>query len=190
MLTNNNSNIESYNPFLVGKRLYLRPFEKEDLVYLRAWCNDPEVRQLTGEVTPMSSYAMEKYYERVQNDQDRIWLMIVKKEDHRIIGETGLLRIFHPWRTADMSMILGDKQAWNQGYGSEAGNLLMDYAFGCLALHRLAIGVVGFNQRALRFWEKLGFKQEGIQRDGYFHNHQFSDFIMMSILEDEFRARK
>ena len=58
---------------------------------------------------------------------------------------------------------------------------------GTLSFHRVSIGVVGFNERALRFYEKVGFKREGIQRDGYFHNHRFYDFVMMSILEDEYR---
>jgi RimJ/RimL family protein N-acetyltransferase len=51
----------------------------------------------------------------------------------------------------------------------------------------VAIGVVGFNEKAIHFWEKVGFKKEGIQRDGYYYNHKYHDFVMMSILEDEFR---
>jgi RimJ/RimL family protein N-acetyltransferase len=39
----------------------------------------------------------------------------------------------------------------------------------------------------LKFWESIGFKKEGIQREGYFHNGKYSDFIMMSLLEDEYR---
>jgi diamine N-acetyltransferase len=175
-------------PFLTGPRIYLRPLEKDDLPLLRTWCNDAEIRTLTGEVTPMSSSGADQYYERLAKDESRVWFAIALRENDRMIGETGLLRIFHPWRTADLSIIIGDKFCWGKGYGHEAIQLLMDYAFGSLALHRLSIGVVGFNERALHFYEKVGFKREGIQRDGYFHNHQFSDFVMMSILEDEFRA--
>jgi RimJ/RimL family protein N-acetyltransferase len=49
--------------------------------------------------------------------------------------------------------------------------------------------LLAINENALRFYEKVGFKREGVQRDGYFHNHRYYDFIMMSILEDEYRAR-
>lgn len=186
-------NIEAENvrddvPFLMGERIYLRPLEREDLPTLRAWCNDPETRALIGEVSPMNRSGADAFFERVQKDEARVWLVVVEKESQRVIGEAGLLRIFHPWRTADLTMILGDKTARGKGYGSEATLLLMDYAFGALALHRLAIGVVGFNERALRFYEKIGFKREGVQRDGYFYNHKFCDFVMMSILEDEYRA--
>ena len=173
--------------FLRGERVSMRPLEKEDMLKLRAWCNDPETRALTGEVTPMNQAAAEQFFERVQTDANRVWFVVVENETGEVIGEAGLLRIFHPWRTADLTIILGEHSARGKGYGHEAILLLMDYAFGALALHRLSIGVVGFNARALCFYESVGFKREGIQRDGYFHNHTFSDFVMMSILEDEFR---
>lgn len=175
--------------FLMGERVYLRPLEKEDLPIIQAWNNDPEVRRLTGEVRPTSQADIEAWYERARTDPDRVWFVVALRENDRVIGEAGLLRIFPAWRTADLSLILGDKNAWGQGYGREAILLLLDYAFGSLNLHRVAVGVVGFNERALRFYEQVGFRREGLQRDGYYCDHQYHDFVMMSILEDEFRAR-
>ena len=176
--------------FLVGDRVYLRPYEKEDLRHLRAWANDPETRGLIGEVRPTSEVEAERWFQRVQDDRDRIWFAVVLKQDDRVIGEAGLLRMFPPWRTTDLTMIIGEKEARGKGYGSEAIHLLLDYAFGYLNFHRVAIGVVGFNERALKFYERIGFSREGVQRDGYYHNHAYHDFIMMSILEEEFRARR
>jgi diamine N-acetyltransferase len=175
--------------FLEGERLYLRPLEREDLPLLRRWANDPEVRCLTGETTPMSGAGAEDFFEKVRADRDRVWFIIVLKENDQAIGECGLLRMFPAWRTTDLSIILGEKAAWGLGYGTEAMRLLLDYAFGALNFHRVAIGVVGFNEKALRFYEKAGFKREGVQRDGYYYNHRYCDFVMMSILEEEFRAR-
>ena len=180
---------KSANPprFLIGERVYLRPLEKEDLPLVRKWANDPEIRALIGEVTPMSQAGAEEWFERVRADRDRVWFIVALKEDDRSIGEAGLLRMFPAWRTTDLSIIVGEKDAWDKGYGSEAIRLLLDYAFGTLNFHRVAVGVVGFNERAIRFYEKAGFKQEGIQRDGYYCNHAYHDFVMLSILEDEFR---
>ncbi len=174
--------------FLAGERVYLRPLEREDLPLLCKWSNDPEVRMLTGEVTPMTRAGAEKYLEKINNDPDRVWFVIVSKETGRPIGEAGLLRMFYAWRTTDLSIIIGEKECWGKGYGTEAIHLLLDYAFGYLNFHRVSIGVVGFNERAIRFYEKVGFKREGIQRDGYYYNHRYSDFVMMSILEDEYRS--
>ncbi len=176
-------------PFLESNRLYLRPVEPEDLPAIRRWVNDPEVRGMIGEVRPASRHDSEEWLKRVQEDRDRVWFVVVLKETGRVIGEAGLLRIFPAWRQADMTVIIGDKEYWGQGYGSEAGRLVLDYAFGNLNMHRLSIGVVGWHERALHFWEKLGFRREGVQRDGYYYNHRYSDFIMMGILEHEYREQ-
>lgn len=178
---------ESAPGFLIGERVYLRPLERDDLAYIRKWSNDPEIRRLTGEVRPMTHAGVEAFWEKVQNDQDRVWFAVVLRENDQLIGEAGLLRMFPAWRTTDLTIILGEKWAWGQGYGTEAITLLLDYAFGFLNFHRVAIGVVGFNHAALDFYKKVGFKQEGVQRDGYYYDHQYHDFIMMSILDDEFR---
>jgi diamine N-acetyltransferase len=173
--------------FLTGERVYLRPIEPEDLPLIRKWANDPEIRRLTGAVSPLSQAAAEDFLERVRGDEKRVWFVVALKENDRVIGEAGLLRMFHAWRTTDLSLIIGEQDAWGKGYGSEALLLLLDYAFGYLGFHRVAVGVVGFNERAIRFYEKVGFRREGIQRDGYYCDHAYHDFVMMSILEDEFR---
>ncbi len=180
-------NITRERESLVGERVYLRPFDRTDLPFVVKWSKDPEIRKLTGEVAPMSKAESEEFYEKVCTDKDRIWFAIVLKEGDRVIGESGLLRIFKPWRCTDMTIIIGEKDVWGQGYGTEAGRLVLDHAFNKLKLHRVSIGVVAFNERALRFWKRLGFKKEGVQRDGYYCDDVHSDFVMMSILEDEYQ---
>jgi diamine N-acetyltransferase len=175
--------------FLAGPAVALRPVERSDTEPIRRWMNDPEIRALIGETRPMSRSAAEAYVEKLQSDPSRVWFTVVERATRRPVGECGLLRMVPDWRTTDLSIILGERDARGRGYGTEAITLLMDYAFGFLNVHRIAIGVVGFNQRALRFYEKVGFRQEGVQRDGYFYDHRYHDFVMMSILEHEFRAR-
>ena len=176
--------------FLIGERIYLRPFEESDIPFVHRWANDPETRALTSEVFPSSLRSTAEYFERLRTDAYRVWFTIALRESGRPIGQVGILRIYHPWRTADLTMIIGETELQGKGYGREAMELALDYAFGALGLHRIAIAVVGFNTRALAFYEKLGFKREGVQRDGYFHGHRWHDFIMMSLLEHEFRAAR
>jgi len=155
---------------------------------MQRWVNDPEVRGLIGSTLPMDQQGIDEWFEKSRSDDSRVWFVICTKEDNQVIGECGLLRMFPAWRTTDLSIIMGEKNAQGKGYGTEAINLLLDYAFGYLNFHRVAIGVVGFNDSAIRFYEKIGFKKEGIQRDGYYYNHEYHDFVMMSILDDEFRV--
>lgn len=175
--------------FLAGPSVALRPVERADMELIRRWVNDPEIRALIGETRPLTASGAETYLQKLQTDESRVWFIIVERATQRPIGECGLLRMMPAWRTTDLSIILGEREAWGKGYGTEAITLLMNYAFGFLNFHRIAIGVVGFNQRALRFYEKVGFQREGLQREGYFYDHQYHDFVMMSILEHEFRAR-
>ena len=107
-----------------------------------------------------------------------------------MIGETGLLSIFPAWRTIDWSLIIGDKSARGKGYGTEAAELMPDYAFGYQNMHRVSIDVVGFNVDAIKFYERLGFQREGIQRDGYFLITGTINFVMMSLLEQGFHERR
>lgn len=172
---------------LTGDRVLLRPVEPDDLHAIMAIANDPELRALTGGTKPMSRTEAEQWLAASNAGPARLWFVIALREGGRVIGEAGLLRIFPEWRTADMSVMIGDRAEWGKGLGTEAARLLIDHAFGTLGLHRLAIGVVGFNERALGFWESLGFVREGVQRDGYLHGGRFHDFVMMSLLEGDRR---
>lgn len=172
---------------LIGERVKLRPLVRADLAYLRKWSRDAEIRGLIGEVASMSKAESEKFLEKVRADTERAWFMVIVRENEKVIGEAGLLRMDRAWHATDVSVIIGEKKEWGKGYGTETIALLLDYAFRHLKFHRVAVGVVGFNERALRFWEKLGFRKEGVQRDGYYYDGKYHDFVLMSILEDEFR---
>lgn len=174
-------------PVLRGKRVCLRPPQAGDAAVLSVWFADAGLCRLTGHVCEFSVEQAREFIERVAEAEDRAWFMVCRSGDGRAVGECGLLRIFRPWRTADVSMIIGDPADRGQGYATEAMELLLEYAFGELGLHRLAIGVVGFNERALNWWAKMGFRKEGAQRDGYYCDGAFHDFVMMSLLEGEYR---
>jgi len=174
--------------FIMGNGVTLRRLERDDVDHVRRWMDDPEMRTLVGATNAMSEDEAEKWFETIETDPSRMWYAIVIDEDDSVVGEAGLLRLVPEWRTTDMTIIVGERSQWRKGYGSEAGRLLLDLAFNYLGLHRVAIGVVGFNEAALAFWKKLGFTKEGVQRDGYVHDGAFHDFVMMSILEDDWRA--
>lgn len=169
---------------LLGERVFLRPFHKRDLVHFQRWSNDAELRRLIG---AESRTEIEKWYKDLLTDQDRVWFAIVLKKRNRVIGEAGLLHMSRPFHSTDMTIIIWEKDEWEKGYGTEVGRLLLDYAFTQLGFHRISIGVVGFNKRALKFWKSLGFKKEGIERDAYFYDNAYSDGVMMSILKEEWK---
>ncbi|MDD5503469.1 MAG: GNAT family protein [Candidatus Thermoplasmatota archaeon] len=173
-----------------GEKVILHPVEHSDIQHFVSWYQDEELRTLTGEVAPMTEKEAEEFFQKIQKDETRRWFMIVEKSTGRIIGECGLLRIFPAWRRTDVSVIIGEKDCWGKGYGMDAIRLLQRLAFEELKLHRMSIGVVGFNKRAIRFWKKAGFRTEGREREGYFYDGKFHDFVMMRLLEGEYEKRR
>jgi len=174
-------------PTLSAKDITLRPLEEADLPSLVRWSEDPELRGLIGEVAPMTMEEAAAFLAGARTDAAREWYAVTLR-DGRMVGEAGLLRIFPAWRTADMTVIIGEAGERGKGYGTQAARLLLDRAFGDLCMHRVAVGVVGFNEGAVRFWERLGFRREGVQREGYLLDGRYHDFVMMSLMEGEHRT--
>jgi RimJ/RimL family protein N-acetyltransferase len=169
---------------IYGERIILRPLCEADAEFFARWYNEPEVMFECGFNKPTT---LEAEFERIRKPEeiDEDWYAITDLSG-RIVGETGLLRMWPHWHCTDMSMIIPDPDDRGKGYGSEAGRLTLDRAFRHYNFNRVAIGVVGLNAQALKYWERLGFKREGIQEQGYFYDGVYSDFIMMRILRSEY----
>ena len=84
--------------------------------------------------------------------------------------------------------MIGDKQYWGRGYGTDAMLVLMRLAFDKLNLHRLWLHVYDFNARAIASYERWWFKREGVLREQRFVGRKYHDTIAMGILEAEYRA--
>ena len=82
---------------------------------------------------------------------------------------------------------IGEKDAWGQGYGTEATQLMLDHAFGMLGLHRIALFVFEFNERAIRAYKRCGFVMEGRSRESIYRDGRWWDEIAMSVLESDWR---
>ena len=85
---------------------------------------------------------------------------------------------------------IGESDAWGQGYGTEATQLMLDHAFGTLGLHRIALYVFEFNERAIRAYKRCGFVVEGRSRESIWRDGRWWDEMAMSVLESDWRARR
>ncbi|WP_054955864.1 GNAT family N-acetyltransferase [Paenibacillus dakarensis] len=180
------SNSSSFR-FLTGERVYLRPIGLEDAESYYRMVLNPEVRRLTGTQQPFTLEGIRSYIESLSGDRSTILLIIALSENNEFIGDIALLDIDRTNRKASMRIAIESDKHMGKGYGSEAIRLLLEYGFGFLNLHRIELQVFGYNERAIKAYEKTGFKQEGVQRDVLFYDHCYHDAIMMSILEDEYR---
>jgi UDP-4-amino-4,6-dideoxy-N-acetyl-beta-L-altrosamine N-acetyltransferase len=175
------------NPFIVGDEIYLRPVDMEDIDSFVLWLNDEEVRQYLMRSSPLNKIREKEFVESLYKDNQNIVLGITLKENDQLIGNIGLHKISIPFRQASLGIFIGDKSCWSKGYGTEALNLMLKHAFDQLNLHRVFLTVLSFNTRAIRAYEKVGFKREGIFREHMFRNGKYYDVHYMGVLENEWR---
>ena len=178
--------------FLSGKRLYLRPVEAGDLAACCLWMNDPAVRQSLLTQWPVDEIGERQWFESHDRGRPRhdITLAIVLRDGDRLIGTMGLYGIDWRNRRASTGTVIGEKDCWGQGYGSEAKQLLLAYAFDTLGLHRLDSEVLASNLRSLQCQKKCGYVEEGRRRQAVFANGAWVDIILIGILADDWRAAK
>ena len=84
--------------------------------------------------------------------------------------------------------MIGEKDCWDQGYGTEATRLILDYAFNVLGLHNVMLSVYDYNRRGVRAYEKAGFKVIGRRRQALRLGHKRHDVILMDALATEFES--
>lgn len=173
---------------LFGERIRLRAIEREDIPTFVRWFNDPEVRQYLLMYEPMSHAKEERWFESRLDARDDFLLAIeAQTGDAWIhIGNAGLHRIDWKNRTAIFGIALGEKAYWGQGYGTDATRTMLRFAFGELNLHRVELEVYDFNPRAMRCYEKAGFRHEGTRRQALFRDGRYWDVHTMAVLQAEF----
>jgi len=178
-------------PFLIGKEIYLRPLVEGDSegAYPR-WFNDAEVcRGNTHHIFPYTAEDARAYIQRANSDHRQLFLAIIRREDDTHIGNIALDNIDHLNRTAELSIIIGDKSYWGKGYGKEAARLIYDHGFLVLNLNRIAWGTFEDNAGAHKLAEYLGMVEEGRRRQAVYKLGRYVDVIEYGVLRSEYVAR-
>ena len=173
-----------------GKLVRLRRYEKRDLEEVMSWVNDEEVKVFLGSILtlPVSRVAQEQWIEHAAKGSSTDQTFAIETLVGEYLGGCSLGHIDWIDRNAEAGIVIGKKQYWGKGYGSDAMRVMLRMAFENMNLHRVALRVFSFNQRAVKSYENCGFKQEGVQRETRFVNGKFEDAVMMGILEQEYFA--
>lgn len=178
---------------IYGERVRFRHVEREDLPAFVRWFNDPEVRQGLAIYLPMSLVNEEKWFESMlQRPLEEQVLCIEMKDgdEWRLIGNCGMFGIDKRVRSAEVGIMIGEKEYWNQGYGTEAMQLLLKHGFDTLNLNRIFLRVYETNPRAIRSYEKAGYVHEGRQRQSQYIDGEYVDDFIMSVLRDEWQQKQ
>jgi len=175
-----------YHPFIAGEKIYLRGLEKSDLTgNMFQWANDSEVTYyMFMGAMPNTIELLEEEYEQLVKSKNDVVFAVIEKETDIHVGNVGLYVINWITRSAEFRIIIGEKEYWKKGYGTEATKLTVDYGFGKLNLNKVWLGVNAAHKDAIKAYEKAGFVHEGILRQEIYRNGEYYDAVRMSILRE------
>ena len=175
-------------PRIKGKRIMLREYMRSDVECIRKWVNDADTTQFLDPPAFLYPHPMEKTVDFVEANIENGGpaFVIANASTGEYIGQIDLANVDYRTRSADIGIVIGVPAYRSKGYGAEAINLLLNFAFIELNLHRVAIKVYDFNTRAVKCYEKCGFTVEGRLREAVYVNGVFHDVMLMSMLREEF----
>lgn len=180
----------SENPIILnitGEKVGLGPHRRDLLPLYGRWINDFTVRMnLGGRVGPMTAEAEEAWYEGTAKASGSHHFTIYEAATLRPLGTTALHDVDHFHRTAEFGIMIGEKDCWGKGYGTETARLMLEHGFTNLNLHNILLRVFSTNERALRAYTRAGFRECGRRRECLRAGGAVCDEIFMECLMSEF----
>ena len=173
--------------FLVGKYVYLRPLEKEDidLGYYK-WINDAEICKFNSHYRfPYSKEELENFINSSSKSKEKIVFAVISNKGGQYAGNASLQEINYINRSAEIASIIGIKGHEGLACTLDAYQLLIDHAFNNLNLNRVHGGTLSGHIVGQKIMELLNFTQEGTRRQAVYKNNQYYDIIEYGLLKEE-----
>lgn len=169
----------SMNKKLIGKSVYLSPIEVTEAIKYAKWMNDEQVSaKLITRFT--FCYNIDAEIEAIKEIQkkDQAFSIYLLQNDI-IIGGCSLNHIDYIHRNCEYGICIGETEHWGKGYGSEVTALLMRYAFNYLNINYIGLSVMADNTRAIKCYEKSGFRILGKRKSYLFIDGNYTDLLLM-----------
>ena len=179
-----------FTPIFRGERVRLAAPLPEDAEVFARWTQDDLYLRLLDD-DPVRPEAPSRFdaFATGHDAATSTYFHLRTLDDDRLIGFVVLFNIKWRNQSAEMAIGIGDRMDWGKGYGADALRLILTYAFSELNLHRVGLGVLSYNERAIRAYERAGFVREGVLRQMVQRDGQRFDMYTYGILRDEWLAR-
>lgn len=164
--------------------IQLNLLEKKDLYLLVKWRNESYENFYEY---PFSNYKQGIWFEEYIKSGDLVFIIYKRDSYKTIMGSVGLSKIDNRNKNAEFGRFLIDKKFRGKGFGKKAIFIILDYAFNHLNLHSIYLDTFKSNIKIIDFYEKVGFKQEGIKREHIYKNGKYNDLVNMRILKMEYK---
>ncbi len=174
--------------FLETERLYLRPPELDDAPAIRALVSDERIARMTLNIPhPYPEGAAVEWIQSIHDSEDDIYprLMFLRESDV-LVGSVGM-SVSRRHNRAEVGYWVGVPY-WGNGYATEALNVMIDFGFSQLSLHRIVGQYYVNNPASGRVMEKAGMIFEGTLRDHVCRNKEYKTLGVRGILRQEWEA--
>lgn len=175
--------------WLSNSNIILSHFKSEDKERLIQFFAD-ELLMRHFDALPARSKSEDELETWLKNSSDSTVRFAIRlQKTNELIGFIELDGILWTHRSSWVSIFIGDENQRGNGYGKEAMNLMIQFAFNELNLHRIQLTVFAYNDVAIKLYETLGFKKEGSYREFIERDGQRYDMLLYGLLREEWRAR-
>ena len=172
---------------LEGTLVRLRAVEPEDVENTYKWVNDREVTLwLTSPRYPVSRKTEQQSIEESPTNSFGDVRLAIETKDGNHIGEINLHRINPEDRKAGLGIMIGEKDHWSNGYGTDAINTLLAFAFDEMNLHRVFLHAFADNEHAIGCYQRCGFREEVRLRQEVYQDGRYYNVVVMGVLGTEF----
>ncbi|WP_158728680.1 MULTISPECIES: GNAT family N-acetyltransferase [unclassified Flavobacterium] len=174
---------------LKGDNIYIRALEPNDLEFIYAIENDQSIWEVSNTNTPYSRFLVKQYLENAHQDiyeAKQLRLAICQDQDFPAIGLIDLFDFDPRNNRAGVGIVIQKNENRNQNVGSEALELLIEYAFHNLNLHQLYANIGTENVASTALFTKFGFQMIGIKKDWTLHQGNYKDEAMYQLINTKF----
>ncbi|WP_059747583.1 GNAT family N-acetyltransferase [Staphylococcus haemolyticus] len=164
-------------------QINLRALKKSDSNLILNWMKNEKLRYLIGTVYPITELEHENWFQNRMLEKDNR-MFVIDLDNEKSIGIVGFKNLDWVNRNSELFIYIGDEEYWGKGYGTQALELIIKFAFNNLNLHMLYLEVFSYNKNVTKTYERLGFKQDGILRQSKFQDGKYYDKIIMSKINE------
>ncbi|MCD4669339.1 MAG: GNAT family N-acetyltransferase [Actinomycetia bacterium] len=163
-----------------GGKVILRPLEKQDLSKSLRWLTDPLVNKyLSQNFRDLTGGQEEKWFDYIQDSQKDMVFAILDRDAGLHIGNCALHKINKIKSGCELGIVIGEKEYWDKGYGTDSVKALVGFALADLRLSRIKLNVYTYNHRAIRAYSKCGFGLIRVLKRNHLYDGKYWDTLIM-----------
>ncbi|MED4877005.1 UDP-4-amino-4,6-dideoxy-N-acetyl-beta-L-altrosamine N-acetyltransferase [Anoxybacillus geothermalis] len=169
------------------ERARLEDMNSSHLEMVLNWRNQEHIRSVMFHDQIISLEEHRKWFDRVKEDQRTIVKIFYL--DNVPLGVVNFTNIDFKNGKCSWGFYVGNQNA-PKGSGTLMGYLALNFIFEELNIRKLCAEIISFNERSIRYHQRLGFRKEGVLREHILKNNQYADVILMALFNKEWKEQK